>query len=162
RFIRTRFQGDRDQTSQSLRVEIAEGLVWLWREPLIRSMAFLSGGLNFVGSGLILLVIVLAKQQHAPDYVIGLIVTVGGIGGIACAMLGPSAQWLVAFGCVIITVLWIDALFLPLLAIAPSPLLLGAILAVIFLFGPIYDTTQFSYRMALIPDELQGRVNSVF
>ncbi len=28
--------------------------------------------------------------------------------------------------------------------------------------GPVYNLVQFSYRLALIPDELQGRVNSVF
>ena len=31
-----------------------------------------------------------------------------------------------------------------------------------FTTGPIYNVVQFSYRLALIPDELQGRVNSVF
>lgn len=28
--------------------------------------------------------------------------------------------------------------------------------------GPVYNVVQFSYRVALIPDALQGRVNSVF
>ena len=28
--------------------------------------------------------------------------------------------------------------------------------------APIYNVVQFSYRVALIPDALQGRVNSVF
>jgi len=28
--------------------------------------------------------------------------------------------------------------------------------------GPIYNVVQFSYRLALIPDVLQGRVNSTF
>jgi hypothetical protein len=28
--------------------------------------------------------------------------------------------------------------------------------------GPIYNVVQFSYRLALIPDSLQGRVNSTF
>ena len=28
--------------------------------------------------------------------------------------------------------------------------------------GPIYNVVQFSYRIALIPDTLQGRVNSTF
>jgi hypothetical protein len=30
------------------------------------------------------------------------------------------------------------------------------------MIGPIFNVTQFSYRLALIPDELQGRVNSTF
>jgi hypothetical protein len=29
-----------------------------------------------------------------------------------------------------------------------------------FLVAPIYNAVQFSYRVGLIPDELQGRVNS--
>jgi len=41
-------------------------------------------------------------------------------------------------------------------------LVLGMITAVAFTMGPIYVVVQFSYRLALIPDELQGRVNSVF
>jgi hypothetical protein len=31
-----------------------------------------------------------------------------------------------------------------------------------FVLAPIYNVVQFSYRLALIPDELQGRVNSSF
>jgi predicted MFS family arabinose efflux permease len=30
------------------------------------------------------------------------------------------------------------------------------------LISPTYDTVQMSYRIALIPDALQGRVNSVY
>jgi hypothetical protein len=57
---------------------------------------------------------------------------------------------------------WIEALLWPLFAIAPSPLLLGVIAAGQWITGPIYNAVQFSYRLALIPDALQGRVNSVF
>ena len=57
---------------------------------------------------------------------------------------------------------WLNALLWPLYAIAPNPFLLGAITGAILLINPIYDIIQFSYRLALIPDALQGRVNSVF
>jgi hypothetical protein len=39
---------------------------------------------------------------------------------------------------------------------------LGVISALSYLKGPVYNVVQFSYRIALIPDELQGRVNSTF
>jgi hypothetical protein len=32
----------------------------------------------------------------------------------------------------------------------------------ISLTGPIYNVVQFSYRLSIIPDQLQGRVNSTF
>jgi hypothetical protein len=50
----------------------------------------------------------------------------------------------------------------PLYLLAPSPLWLGVVEAAAFVTGPIYNVVQFSYRLSLIPDELQGRVNSVF
>ena len=40
--------------------------------------------------------------------------------------------------------------------------LLGLIAALIAVLTPIYNVVQFSYRVALIPDALQGRVNSTF
>ncbi len=51
---------------------------------------------------------------------------------------------------------------MPLYIIAPNPVVLGVITALVFIAGPVYNVVQFSYRSALIPDELQGRVNSVF
>ncbi len=50
----------------------------------------------------------------------------------------------------------------PFFALAPNPFVLGVILAYLSLIRPIYGVTQLSYRLAQIPDELQGRVNSVF
>jgi hypothetical protein len=50
----------------------------------------------------------------------------------------------------------------PLYALAPSPWLLGIIGGTLFFLSPIYNVVQFSYRVGIIPDELQGRVNSTF
>ena len=91
-----------------------------------------------------------------------MILTIGGIGGIIGALLGPTIQKRFGFGQVIITITWVTTLLWPLYAVAPNPIFLGIISALIFTTGPIYNVVQFSYRLALIPDELQGRVNSVF
>jgi uncharacterized membrane protein YoaK (UPF0700 family) len=44
----------------------------------------------------------------------------------------------------------------------PRFVLLGVVSALMYMTGPIYNVVQFSYRLALIPDSLQGRVNSTF
>jgi predicted MFS family arabinose efflux permease len=36
------------------------------------------------------------------------------------------------------------------------------VVGLVALISPTYDTVQMSYRIALIPDALQGRVNSVY
>jgi predicted MFS family arabinose efflux permease len=160
--IRVEFQQERTAVRRKLRAEIWEGVVWLWRNPLIRFMAFLTGGLNFVFSGLILTIIILAQNQHATPSVIGLMLSISSVGGIVGSLIGPSIRRRFTFGQAIIGLVWFQALVLPLLAIAPNPFLIGAVDALLFLAGPAYNVVQFSYRLALIPDELQGRVNSSF
>jgi MFS family permease len=163
-FIKSEFQLERAPTEvpRHLGREIMEGLHWLWGQPLVRFMAFLTGGANFIGSGSFLVLILLAKQLGAPDASIGVIFSIGSIGGIVGSIIGGQIQKRFTFGQVIIGVMWGSAVLLPLFAIAPNIWVIGLLMAVLSLGGPIYNVVQFSYRVAMIPDELQGRVNSTF
>ena len=162
-FIRTRFQEQREAGApRNLRAEIREGVTWLWRQPLIRFMAFLTGGSNLTSAGSFLIMIVLAKSQGADEAAIGAMFSVGAVGGILGSLIGGPIQRRFRFGQVIPATMWLQALLFPLLAIAPNPLVIGAIFAGIYLITPVYNVVQFSYRLALIPDALQGRVNSSF
>jgi predicted MFS family arabinose efflux permease len=109
-----------------------------------------------------LIIIVLAKKMGAQDAQIGLIFSIAGLGGIAGSLIGGQIQKRFKFGQVIIAVLWITAVLFPLYAFVPQFFLLGVVSALIYMTSPIYNVVQFSYRLALIPDELQGRVNSTF
>jgi predicted MFS family arabinose efflux permease len=161
-FIKTRFQMERTDERRRLGMEIREGLAWLWHQPLIRYMAFLTGSLNFVFGGAFLCIIVLAQQMGASPFQIGLIGGISSIGGIVGAIIGATIQRRFSFGAVIISTLIVQGIAWPLQLLAPNIYVLGAIGGVIFLMGPIYNVVQFSYRIALIPDRLQGRVNSTF
>ncbi|HEY1389335.1 MAG TPA: MFS transporter [Ktedonobacterales bacterium] len=160
--IPARFQGERNaENRRSLRKEIAEGLVWLWHQPLIRFIAVLTGVTNI--PGLVLIVIVVAQEQmHASSLVVGLIFMIGGIGGIIGAAIAPWVQKRARFATVIIGMMWLWTLLFPFYALAPNPVWLGIVVAATFVSAPVYNVVQMSYRLALIPDELQGRVNSVF
>jgi len=160
--IRTDFRASQPKAVGNLRAEILEGLRWLWRQPLIRYMAFLTGNINFVNAATGLIVIVLAQQLGARPVDIGLIFSIGGIGGVLGSLIGGQVQKRFSFGQVIVCVMWIDAVVFPLYALAPGYLLLGVVFALMYFVGPVYNVVQFSYRLALIPDALQGRVNSSF
>jgi predicted MFS family arabinose efflux permease len=161
-FIRAPLRQQAAAPAGNLRAQIAEGLRWLWSRPLIRTMAFLTGGINFVYAATPLIMIVLAKQLGASDFDIGVMFSIGGIGGVIGSFLGGRVQRRFGFGQVIVFIVWAQALLFPLYLWAPSVFLLGALFAVIYLMAPVYNVVQFSYRVALIPDALQGRVNSVF
>lgn len=161
-FIKTRFQEDRVVEERHLVREIREGLSWLWHHPLIRYMAVLTGGLNFVNAGTGLILIVAAKGLGATETEIGWMFSIGAAGGIVGSVLGGQIQKRFTFGQVIIATGWVGVVAFPLYAFAPNFLVLGVIAAILFSIGPIYNVVQFSYRLALIPDKLQGRVNSTF
>lgn len=160
-FIRVRFEEERVRASRSIRHEIGDGVRWLWRHPLIRYMAFLTAGLR-VGNGVFLIAVVVAQRQGASSTQIGLILGVSGAGAIIGSALSPLVRRRFSFGAAISGICWCEALLFLLLVTARMPLTLALVLFVLSLVGPSYDTIQFSYRLALIPDSLQGRVNSVF
>ena len=161
-FIRTRFQEERDAAASNLWAEIGEGLTWLWHNQLIRFLAALTLGLTVPCSGYVLVLIVLAQHMHASNAVIGLIFACGGIGSIAGSLMASPLQKRFGFGRVMIVTTWIWVLSWLFYALAPNPLMLGLANAVSFIVVPIYMVVQYSYRLAMIPDHLQGRVNSVF
>ena len=160
-FIRASFGGQTVAARRSLRAEIGEGIAWLWRQPLIRYMAFLTGAINFTG-GIGLILIVFAQRQGASPATIGAIFALAGAGGLIGALLAPRVQRRLSFGQAIIGLCWCSVAIFAAFAMANSLALVAGILVVYFLISPTYDTVQYSYRLALIPDALQGRVNSVF
>ena len=161
-FIRAQFQEERSAVASNLWSEIGDGLTWLWHNRLIRFLAVLTLGLTVPCSGYVLILIVLAQHMHASNAVIGLIFACGGIGSIAGSLMASPLQRRFGFGRVMIVTTWIWVLSWLFYALAPNPLLLGLANAVSFIVVPIYMVVQYSYRLATIPDHLQGRVNSVF
>lgn len=160
--IRADLNVDRVASKTSLVEEIREGVVWLWRQSLMRFLAVVVGGTVLIESGYILLVIILAQGMGASAAVIGLVLGAGGIGSVLGAILSGPATKRLTFGQIALGVHWIWALLLPLYVIAPNPLALAAITAATYGVTPIFFVAQYSYRLSRIPDGLQARVNSVF
>ena len=108
-----------------LGAEVMAGLRWLWREKIVRRMAMLTGGMNFVEASVPLLLIVMAQQMGASAVDIGLIFSAGGVGGVLGSLVGGRIQRYFSFGRVIGGVVLLQALLFPLYAASPSPLWLG-------------------------------------
>jgi MFS family permease len=161
-FIRTPVQAERVEARRHLLAEIREGISWWWTRPFLRFMAFLNSGLNLSNSPIILIMIVSARALGAPDAAIGVLFSVGAIGGICGALVGPRIQRRFTYGQAVPSIVLYGAIVLPLLGLAPNLLVLGIAAALVFGVGPAYDVVQYSYRLAMIPDNLQGRVNSSF
>src|SRR5579859_58367 len=166
-FIRAEFQTERAVArTGGLVAEIREGVQWLWHQRLLRFLAVLSGGGLLVENGYILVVIVLLQSGRGSPFpasvTTGLVLGVGGAGSIIGSLLTEPLSARFTFRQITLGVHWGLTLLLPLYALTSNPVALGLIMAVAFGITPIFGVTAYSYRLSLIPDELQGRVNSVF
>ena len=165
--LRTDFSPVANPAPRHLRREVMVGLRWVWGERLVRDLAFLTGSSNFVHAALPLLLIVMAQAQGAAESQIGLIFSAAGVGGVLGGLAGPLVQRRFHFGPILFTTLLLQALVLAAVLLAHglgigSPLWLGLAFAAVMFVAPIYNVVQFSHRLAMIPDGLQGRVNSAY
>lgn len=162
RLIRTEFQEVRAASSSRLWEAIREGLIWLWHHPLIRLLALLTAIGNLADFGVGLTVIVLAQQQHASSFGIGLMVACGGVGGILGSLVANVVQHHGTLRQILVGVHWVWGLLLCCIALAPNPWIIGILLGLIELVVSIALVALSSYRLATIPDALRGRVTSVY
>lgn len=158
--IKTEFQEARSAPASRLRAEIGEGVRWLWRQAFLRTTFLLAGAGNFISNGLVLAVIVLAQRQGASSTTVGLIFALSAVGGLLGAAAAPALQRRVSSAHVRIGYHAVYALVIPLLAIAP-PLALGLLLALMLFGAPTLNAVFGAYQVALVPDRLQGRVESI-
>ena len=66
---------------------ILAGIRELWGQPVLRAAVMLVMGVNTVGAGLELVIIVILRHQAVPPYSIGLALAIGAAGGLAGAPL---------------------------------------------------------------------------
>ena len=160
--LRSSFAPRAPKVRSSLRADMAEGLGWLWHQRVVRDTALVTCGTNFVQTAIPLLLIVRGKELGADPAQIGLVFSLGGVGAIIGAAIGGAVARRLSFGQAIIGSVAVQAACMPLFLVAGGPWGLGLVYGMIMLLAPVYNVVQFSYRIALIPDGLQGRVNSSF
>lgn len=160
--IRVKFQRSRATSERRhLVAEIKEGMAFLLRHPVVGPMSVLNGINNFVSGGALLIIIVLLQQEHTSARGIGLVLGVSGVGGIIGALLGDRVQRRFRYGPTLAALMWSYTLCLALMAPFHAPVEVALLLIGWSFLNPLYNVVIISYRLAVTPDELQGRVNSV-
>jgi MFS family permease len=141
--------------------EMVEGLRWLWRQPFLRSTTLIVAASNGLFQAVTLAVIVVAKAHGASSAVVGIILAGWGVGGLAGA---AGAAWLgrrLPAAAVVIGANWVWAALLPVVALVPEPLAIGAAGAGMAFVGPAWNVVLGSIEMRLTPAALLGRVQAV-
>jgi MFS family permease len=158
--IRTPFQEQRERATTRVREEIAEGFHWLRGRPFLWVIQLVAAGANLVFEALLLTLIVVAKRDGLSSAQIGLLI--GGLG--ATLLLGSLAAPLLQRRVSIrIATALETGTTLSILAYVFVPnvyVLVGALLPTVFIV-PTVSSSVIGYRLAIAPEALVGRVNSV-
>jgi Na+/melibiose symporter-like transporter len=149
--------------NRNWRAELAEGFAFLKRAPLLRTLAWITGGWNLLHQ-MVLIALVLHAQDNLnlSAQVYGLVLAGGAAGGIVGSLIGPrvarslgparTTQWMLAT----------SAPAFAAMALAPGPVTLAVVFAVFECTGLIWNIVSVSTRQRMIPDALLGRVNSLY
>jgi predicted MFS family arabinose efflux permease len=146
---------------RTMRDDIVAGVAWLWRHRALRTLTALLAVGNCLVAGEVLLVIVLAERMRATAPEIGLILGLGGCGTVFGSLLAERVVRRLSFAQAFIGGNWLVALVWLLYAVVPTPIALGFVMATLGAVYAVINVAQFSYRMSLIPDALQGRISSI-
>jgi hypothetical protein len=158
--MRTPFQQAREPDRASLRARLAEGFRFLWSHRFLRTCALLFGLANFLGPGVLLAVVVIGKRQGLSGGEVGTLVAVIGACLLLGSLLSPLVRRRLPVRAVLLLELWTwpgCALFL----VWPNVYTLTASLLPTALAIPSTDSVVHGYRIALTPDRLLGRAESV-
>lgn len=143
--------------------EIGDGIGWLRRQPVVRTMALQAMALNIIFAPVGLALIVRTRDGfHASPAAIGLMFSAGGGAGLGAALIAPRLRARVRIGVILTGIAPLWALGLAAVAASPSMVTLAAAWLVVPAGSGLGDVASVSYRLSLIPPDMQGRVNSVF
>lgn len=159
--INAPLQLERTASRNSLGKEMHEGLLFLWRQPIIRFLNVLTAGRTALASGLYLLVIVLAKEHHASSFIIGSIFAIGALGGILGSFFASRIHKHFRFHTLLIATTSLNFLVFTMYGFASNDIALAIVTAALFTINPLYEVTNASYTVSVIPDALRGRVISL-
>jgi MFS family permease len=164
--IRVPFQRQRPriQTGRSgLWHEIGLGLRVLFQDGRLRLLMILTSGVNFLQGPLTLALIVLMQETlHQSVETLGIIIGLSGAGSMLGAALAPGLIRRLPIRHIVLgsLIVWALAALVLATATASPAVLLGK--ALTSFIWPAYAVTVVSYRLSLVPDSLQGRINSAF
>ncbi|MGV9382384.1 MFS transporter [Nonomuraea sp. NPDC003707] len=146
-----------------MRTAIADGLRWLARHRLLRTLAILLGVNTFcfqLGNVSLVLLATQTLRLDTPGY--GLLLAGAAIGsllgGLVSARLVQRMGELSALLAALIT----NVVIFVGIGLSPNVIVLGALLAVNGFVTTLWSIVTVSLRQRIVPSELLGRVNSVY
>lgn len=145
------------------RAELSEGVRWLWNHRLLRRMAIILGIMNGTFSAAMAVYVLFVQEILGLDASsFGLLLTGAAVGGVIGSLLASRVSSAIGPGATLFSVLIGGGLTMAITGTTSSAALVWAMFALSSFSAVLWNVITVSLRQTIIPDELLGRVNSVY
>jgi hypothetical protein len=158
--MRTPFEEVRDRDTAPVRAQLAEGFRFMWQHAFLRTTAFLYGVGNFLVPAMLLVIVVVGRREGLSPGEIGALTAAVGAGTLVGSLASPLFRKTFSIRTILLLELWTWLGSWGFVA-WPHAYALAAALTLFGLAAPITDSVVVGYRLAITPDRLVGRVESV-
>jgi MFS family permease len=162
-FRNTRPQAGSHGPRPRMRTQIAEGLRWLWGHRLLRTLALSLGVMNGTGAAVMATYVLFVQEILRLDGLgFGLLLAAGSAGGLLGSVLGPNLAKRLRSGPTLRLAIGVPIVGFGVMAATSNPFVVAAGFAACTFVAIMWNVVTVSLRQTMIPDELLGRVNSVY
>lgn len=148
---------------KTMLAEIGEGIGWLYRHRLLLALAAMVGVMNMMNMAADAILVLFAQENLGlGSFGFGLLVSAAAVGGLAGSFLSDKIIALTGAGKALVGCVMLNAVSYAGIAMTGNPFVAGSMFAVSGLTAVTWNVITVSLRQAMIPEELFGRVNSVY
>ncbi|TDE12966.1 MFS transporter [Jiangella asiatica] len=145
------------------RAEIGEGVRWLWRHALLRSLAFLLGATNLLTTAATAVYVLFAQEVLGlTATTFGLLMSGVAIGAVIGSLLADRVATRIGHGPSLFLSLAGLTAGLAVIGLTSSPILVWVVFLTQGFLVVLWNIITVSLRQTIIPDHLLGRVNSAY
>lgn len=162
--VRGRFRTVRDGPPTTMRADIAEGLRFLWRHRILRTLAVMTGVFNFASNGAMAVFVLFAvgpsSSMGLSEVAFGVLLTTSAAGSLLGSFLAERIEARLGRARSLALTVVGGALFIGTPALTNNPFILGVVFFIGGLLIVVWNVIAVSLRQRVTPNHLLGRVNS--
>jgi MFS family permease len=157
------FRPERSGPPTRMTTDIAEGLRYLWGHRVLRTLAFMVGGINLAAVGtqaVFVLYAVRPGPMGLSEPAFGLLLVTFAVGSLIGSFVAAPMERLFGRVPVLFASVVVTAVTFAVPAFTTSPFIIGGAFMVSGVFVVVWNVITVTLRQRIVPDHLLGRVNA--
>lgn len=151
-------------TASSWRTDLAEGIGWLWRHRLLRTLAVMLGVMNMLSTAAFTVLVLFVQEALGlfDGWAFGIVITGSAVGAVCGSLIADRIVRRLSAG---------PSLFIAVVGMGTGTAIAGATSSPVLFWSVnvagglavvLWNVVTVSLRQRIIPDHLLGRVNSAY